>query len=588
MLRRLLIPCLLLASVVAVPAWAQTAPAKPKPPAPAAKPAAKPAPKPEPKPATPVSPPAAPATPTPPVAPAAPATPDSSTSNPAVKGAPGRIDFTSTPPGASVVQANAVIGKTPCSLDSVLPGETLHFEARLEGYAPRKASIILDPGESVVVDFGKLEASMGALTVQVTLDGRAPDAAQLNDLRFNVDGEVRDHVVSHAISAMTHTVSVSHPDYETRAQNVPVSEGKETLCSINLLPKPARVSATIEAPDARWRLQADGREVPADAQGAYLVPAGRPVELRVTHPDCPPVTETVVFQPNRPASWKARMIPYPPPSDGAAYAIPGCQFLKLAWIPAGKSLIGSPLKEHRRLPEEGPSTLAHFSKGFWMGRHEVSRGEYLAITGKSPSKTKANPEYPDMPVDYVSWDEANAFCSKLTELEAAAKRLPQGYAYRLPTEMEWEYCARAGTRKPFSWGDTADPSRGNFMGVYPMGFEAPPCKPKDSVARAGEYAPNAWGLHDMHGNVREWCLDGWRDRLPGKEVRDWYFHNGEDVPRRVWRGGAYDDPAFACRSSARDSSSTESRSKLIGFRIVLAPQSNPGWPVKDEPGVSAE
>ena len=122
--------------------------------------------------------------------------------------------------------------------------------------------------------------------------------------------------------------------------------------------------------------------------------------------------------------------------------------------------MGSPLPEQARLPVEGPRTFVEISKGFWIGVFEVSQSEYKAMAGTNPSRFQGARK----PVDKVSWDDAVAFCEKISRQEKAGGRLPEGYEYRLPTEAEWEYACRAGTESPFSFGDQADASFGNLKG----------------------------------------------------------------------------------------------------------------------------
>jgi formylglycine-generating enzyme required for sulfatase activity len=160
----------------------------------------------------------------------------------------------------------------------------------------------------------------------------------------------------------------------------------------------------------------------------------------------------------------------------------------------------------------------------------------------------------------VNWDEANAFCQKLTALLHERKLLAADQLIRLPSEAEWEYCCRAGTTTRYSFGDKAADLgdyawyKGNSKG------EDPP---------VGAKKPNPWGLYDMHGYVREWCADTWHKDHEGAPT-DGRPRVAKDVPERVVRGGSWADSAETCRSAYRQGEAFDKRSDTIGFRCVRA------------------
>ena len=226
--------------------------------------------------------------------------------------------------------------------------------------------------------------------------------------------------------------------------------------------------------------------------------------------------------------------------------------------------LGSPTNEAGRLTNEGPQTSVTLTHGYWICRFEVTQAEYLAVMGQNPS---ANTGDLRRPVDSVSWLDATNYCATLTARELAAGRIPPGSQYRLPTEAEWEYAARAGTSTRFSYGDdpglTDLPSHAWFGGN--SGITSHP---------VGQKLPNAWGLYDMEGNVLEWCLD-WFSPYPGGFELD---PQGPPVPfdflstYKVTRGGAFDTTDMECRSAQRGifgvgQSLTDYD---LGFRVVLA------------------
>jgi formylglycine-generating enzyme required for sulfatase activity len=260
------------------------------------------------------------------------------------------------------------------------------------------------------------------------------------------------------------------------------------------------------------------------------------------------------------------------------YAVP----TNLAYIPAGTFSMGSPTNEPARWDDEVPHPVT-LSRSFWMGKYEVTQAEYLAVMGSNPSyfTTKdynGNPISPDLsrPVETVSWYDATNYCAQLTVRERSAGRLPAGYVYRLPTEAEWEFACRARTTTAFHYGAALRSGMANFDGHY----EYPPCggatwyclNPSGTyLARTtsvGSYAPNAWGLFDIHGNVLEWCQD-WYGTYSGGSVSD--PQGPPSGSLRVIRGGDWYGYASFCRSAGRSLNYPARRYNYYGFRVVLAP-----------------
>ncbi len=234
---------------------------------------------------------------------------------------------------------------------------------------------------------------------------------------------------------------------------------------------------------------------------------------------------------------------------------PGPRFV---WLPAGHFMMGSPDTEVDRSADEGPQTRVALSRGFYLGRYEVTQGEYLSVIGSNPSSFTGDT---NRPVEQVNWSEATNYCGKLTQAEQTAGRLPAGWAYRLPTEAEWEYACRAGSTNRFSYGD--DPGYTQLANyawyIANSGGTTHP---------VGAKQPNRWGLYDMAGNVSEWCSD-WYGTYPGGNVTD--PQGTISGPYRVLRDGSWGGLAYRCRSARRDWIGPSSWNMNYGFRLVLAP-----------------
>jgi formylglycine-generating enzyme required for sulfatase activity len=229
-------------------------------------------------------------------------------------------------------------------------------------------------------------------------------------------------------------------------------------------------------------------------------------------------------------------------------------------IPPNTFTMGSPDGEVGHQVDEGPQTMVTLSRGFWIGKYEVTQGEYLAVTGENPS---GFPGDLNRPVESVSFFAASNYCFLLTAQELASGRIPPGSHYRLPTEAEWECAARAGTSTRFSHGDDPDlTGLSNFawFGAH-NGITTHP---------VGQKLPNAWGLYDMAGNVWEWCQD-WYGTYPGGAVTDPQGPSTNPIEWKVIRGGAWEASEFDCRSASRwfEGASPFISDFIIGFRVVL-------------------
>ncbi|MDF0555996.1 bifunctional serine/threonine-protein kinase/formylglycine-generating enzyme family protein [Kamptonema sp. UHCC 0994] len=247
--------------------------------------------------------------------------------------------------------------------------------------------------------------------------------------------------------------------------------------------------------------------------------------------------------------------------------------IEMISIPGGSFVMVSPDTKAEGLDIEGPEHNVTVAS-FFMGKYEVTQEQYQAVMGNNPSRFKGAKR----PVEKVSWYDAIAFCQKLSQ--------KTGKSYRLPSEAEWEYACRAGTKTPFYFGETITPELVNYNGTYSYGA-APKGLYRQQTTDVGSFPPNAFGLYDMHGNVWEWCADPWHDNYQGapQDDRVWdETHNDnryqdydllvnikDDNRTRLLRGGSwFNDPAF-CRAAIRFSVvAPDYRSSSFGFRLVCA------------------
>ena len=230
--------------------------------------------------------------------------------------------------------------------------------------------------------------------------------------------------------------------------------------------------------------------------------------------------------------------------DGALLTLPGGVSLEMVRIAPGTFQMGSPRSR------EGPVHEVTIRQGFYLGKYEVTQAQWEAVTGSNPSIFSG---CGDCPAESVSWHDAQAFIRKLNEMEGENH-------YRLPSEAEWEYAARAGTTTRYSWGDDIGSNLANCVGC---GSQWDGKK----TAPVGSFGANAWGLHDMHGNVREWVADCWNGNYEGAPADGSVWERG-NCSHRVLRGGSWDNEPRNLRSAVRFRDSTGVRHDFVGFRFA--------------------
>ena len=245
--------------------------------------------------------------------------------------------------------------------------------------------------------------------------------------------------------------------------------------------------------------------------------------------------------------------------------------LDMVLIPGGSFLMGSAEGEEGSYEAEYPQHEVTVPE-FFFGRYPVTQKQWRIVAGYDQGARELDPapsrfEGGDRPVEQVSWDDAQEFCKRLSN--------HTGRPYRLPSEAEWEYACRAGTTTPFPFGRHISTELANYDGSE-FG-ESPECESKGETTEVGQYPPNFWGLHDMSGNVWEWCQDDWHGSYEGAPTdgRAWIddkLTSQNEEPSKLLRGGSWIGYPRSCRSAYRGSISREARDVGIGFRVVCPPE----------------
>ena len=238
-------------------------------------------------------------------------------------------------------------------------------------------------------------------------------------------------------------------------------------------------------------------------------------------------------------------------------------------IPAGTFRMGSASTESERSSDEGPQHEVTLTKPFYLSIYPVTQRQFQAVMGYNPAFfTEARGGSPEFPVESINWLEADEFCRKLTGSQSERE---SGRTYRLPTEAEWEYACRGGVAMPFYSGGTLSSREANFNGNYPYGMVARGPY-KEMTTRVGSYAPNPFGLFDMHGNVWEWCSD-YYDRTYYKNSPRYNPPGPAEGELHVVRGGSCFNIGRFCRSAYRFGIAPGNHDRDVGMRVVMQQRS---------------
>jgi uncharacterized protein (TIGR02996 family) len=308
------------------------------------------------------------------------------------------------------------------------------------------------------------------------------------------------------------------------------------------------LGAVVEEPLAedRWQVLADWLEEQDDPRRAELLRLPRRLLATCCEPE---------RHPER-SEWQARVVHLL--AEGVRPCVPqrtivlaeGVE-MTFSFIPPGSFLMGSPEDEEGRRDEETPHRVT-LTRGFWLGTTPVTQAQWTAVLLNNPSYFEGE----DLPVEVVSWEDGQEFCRQVSQ--RVGKRC------RLPSEAQWEYACRAGTTTPFAFGDTLSTYQANYDGHFTYGKGARGVY-RERTTPVGCFPPNAWGLFDMHGNVWEWCADGY-GAYQEMDSTDPTFR---DEPARVLRGGSWCVPPKMCRSAFRGRNDPDYRTGNFGCRVLL-------------------
>jgi formylglycine-generating enzyme required for sulfatase activity/uncharacterized caspase-like protein len=243
--------------------------------------------------------------------------------------------------------------------------------------------------------------------------------------------------------------------------------------------------------------------------------------------------------------------------------------LTMVQIPAGSFLMGSPEDEAQRIKWEGPQHHVQL-QGFFMAQSSITQAQWQVVAGwqKLQRDLNSDPSHfkgPNRPVERVNWEDAIEFCNRLSQRT--------GRHYSLPSEAQWEYACRAATTTPFHFGETINSELANYVATDAYG-DGPKGLHRRETTDVATFPANPWGLHDMHGNVWEWCQDQRHTRYNGapQDGSAWVDQDVNNDKQRLLRGGSWLSSPWLCRSACRGLNQPGNADDVVGFRVVCLPQ----------------
>lgn len=456
----------------------------------------------------------------------------------------GRLSIESDPSGADVIIAGKKVGVTPYADEKILSGAYL-VSLRKALYLPVENRRVVVEEEKQTAESYVLEANYGTLAVD-----SAPAGASFA-LKSTTGESVQSGTTPSTIQATpgVYTLAVSKEGHASLKFDVTLARDKtvaidKAQATLRKLQGEAIVSSEPYVKGAK--VLVDGRE--AGVLPLSLILAAGPHEItvetgtkagksRVTVTDGGSAVVKVVLK-------DAKSKPFTNSLDMA-----------FVWIKPGTFIMGSPSGEVGRVIDENQHEVT-LTRGFYMQTTEVTQGQWKKVMGDNPSWFKNGGD--NCPVENVSWKDAQKFIQKLNKMEGSK-------GYRLPTEAQWEYTCRAGSSGPFAFGGCLSTDQANYQGSNPL-FGCSTGRDRQTTVPVASFAPNAWGLYDMHGNVSEWCQD-WRGNYPSGAVTDPVGPSSGE--HRALRGGSCFSGGRFCRSALRNGFRPGIRSGYLGFRLAI-------------------
>jgi formylglycine-generating enzyme required for sulfatase activity len=485
---------------------------------------------------------------------------------------PGKLSVTASPPGVVIHLDGVPQGAAPLELSDVAAEKDLNVTASLAGYREVTKSITLEAAGSQTIDFGALVKESGNLVVKLRADLTEDPATKM----FLDDADVtakakRDTPGSFALEELSvgsRAVKVTHPNFLPWTETIAIRDAETAASEAMMKPKDAelRLEVSSDNPEVgllkKFSLFAGGKEQTPEAS-VYLLPAEKEIVLELKADGHRSHTETLTFTANQERLLKIELEEVSLPVEGKNFMVESIA-VPMIWVKPGAFEMGSSSGSSDETPH-----MVTLTQGFYLGQHEVTQAQWQKMMGSNPSSSKGA----DRPVETVSWTDVTSFCDKLTALERRARRLPAGMSYQLPTEAQWEYACRAGTKTRFAFGDELTELDANFG------------ESGGETTDVGKYPANGWGFYDMHGNVWEWCVD-WYGDYPRGATRD---PLGPAVGSyRVTRGGSRYDVANDARSADRGWYVPADSVSTLGFRLSLRPagEAEPQVQVPEKPSVA--
>lgn len=450
--------------------------------------------------------------------------------------ATGELQLLTEPPGAWVeLDGERLAQATPATLEG-LPAGPLRLRLGAEGYDPMEVDVQVPRGATERVEFRLLRSdAFGTLTL-VLAPADASVALPDQDLPYSPGMRLAEGA---------HRVQVSAPGHRPETRMVEVAG--DVRLSIALVAVPQTFSIAVTPPTAKVRLlnggpYAPGRPLPAGDYRVRVTLAGYETwEETISH-GAVPTQRKVALNPGI--------------GEFTDPLAAGGSGPKMVLIPSGNFRMGC-LAEDSCRDNEGPVREVTIGAAFALSKHEVTFADYDRFTEASERPAVQRPDgWPQgggQPVVQISWEDAAAYAQWLAT--------QTGAAYRLPSEAEWEYAARAGTGTIYSWGDEVGDQLANCSGCGSPWDGANP-------APVGSFNANPWGLHDMHGNLWEWVQDCQSDSYQGapKDAAPWL---AGECGNRMLRGGAYSNSPEVIRAATREWDDRTMRDRTTGFRIAM-------------------